>query len=234
MFSSVGSSRFTHAVAAPHRREAGLTLIELVVVLVVLVAVGALLVPLIGNQPEDARATATNETMNRIRDAISGPNGYATTMKHALDTSSTNIGYATGLPWPSATDVLGGRADHPQLQFLYVEPSSIEPYDPNYKVGWRDAWLDIASPGRYVVDATRGFSADYGQEDDSAPLDGWANPIVIQLPSDPSETFEDEVLAVRLVSAGPNGVIDTPTTDLTPEDKGDDIVLYLRREDPHP
>ncbi|MEM8550610.1 MAG: hypothetical protein AAGF10_07445, partial [Verrucomicrobiota bacterium] len=69
-----------------------------------------------------------------------------------------------------------------------------------------------------------------------APLDGWGNPIVIQLPEVASGLTDAELESVRLVSAGPDGVIDTPTDTLLPTavEKNDDLVLYLHREDPNP
>ncbi len=206
-------------------------------VLVALVALGTLLVPMFDQTTDDARSVTTDETLYRVRDAISGSGGYAELMKHARNTGGTIVGYGAGLPWPSSADILGGRVDHPQLYFLFTSPGSIEPYDPHYRVGWRAAWLDIGSTGRYVVDATRGFTTSYGEDDDSAPLDAWFNPIVIQLPNTVSGSITDEeVEAVRLVSAGPDGILDTPTNVLTPTvaQKNDDVVLYLRREDPFP
>ncbi|MEM8884621.1 MAG: hypothetical protein AAGD14_11165, partial [Planctomycetota bacterium] len=68
-------------------------------------------------------------------------------------------------------------------------------------------------------------------------LDGWGNPVVIQLPDASTGTLEQRLNAVRLVSAGPNGDIETPSDQLEPDVSdpaavGDDVVLYLRRENP--
>ena len=75
----------------------------------------------------------------------------------------------------------------------------------------------------------------YGLDGDVTPLDGWGRAIVLQLPAVDPGISADELAAVRLISAGPNGVIDTPATTLapTPAQVGDDLVLYLDMEDPN-
>ena len=145
-----------------------------------------------------------------------------------------------------------GRVDHPQLSYLFVEPTDLldyDPptgqfYDPVSRIGWRGAWLDVTTATAYAVNGVDGFTNTYGEgdgrdgpnPDDLAPLDGWGNPVVIQLPDVAAGVTDDEVESVRLVSAGPDGVLDTPGDVLEPSvvQKGDDLVLYLYREDPNP
>ena len=216
----------------------GLTLIELVVVLVVLVALGALLVPLFGNLGEDSREQATRATLARTAQAIVGTGGYEQVMRHATDAGNTAFGDATGLPWPGP-DEIGARQDHPQLVYLFQAPVDDEgppvalmDYDPVTRIGWNGPWIDVTTATTYAVNTSNGFTTSYGLNGDLAPLDGWGNPVVIQLPNaDP-----DEVENARLISAGPNGVLDTPGDVLEPSvtQKNDDLVLYLYREDPSP
>jgi len=231
-------------------RRRGLTLMEMVVVLFVLVALAGLIVPLIGHMGEDARQQATHATLARVAEAIVGPGGYEEAMRFARDGADAQfIGHGTGLPWPSPAEISAGRADHPQLRYLFVRPTDLKDYDPSSaqrfydpvaRVGWRDAWLSPTTATAYAVNVSNGFTVAYGEgdggenpsADDPAPTDGWVNPIVIQLPNaDP-----DERANVRLVSAGPDGVLDTPGNVLTPSgsQKNDDVVLYLYREDPNP
>lgn len=242
-----------HRTARPGRRR-GLTLIELIVVLVILVALGGLLVPTFSGLGDQARRDATTTTLSRVAQAIVGADGYQEVMRYARDDDdSVFVGHGTGLPWPSPDEVTAGRADHPQLRYLFnmptglldydsdAAPGAVQFYDPVSRVGWRGPWLSVTTATAYTVNAADGFTDVYGQgdggggpavDDDLAPLDGWGNPVVIQLPNaDP-----DEVDNVRLVSAGPDRVLDTPGDVLTPSaaEKNDDLVLYLYREDPNP
>ncbi|MEM9347599.1 MAG: prepilin-type N-terminal cleavage/methylation domain-containing protein [Planctomycetota bacterium] len=229
------------------QRRRGLTLIELVVVLIVLVALGAIIAPLLNanfeidpdgdGEGKTSQQVVTEATMVEVAEAIVGPGGYAEAMRFALDANGVQFGSATGLPWPGPAEVSGGRENHPQLRYLFQAPvdaggstNVLLGYDPVTRIGWRDAWLSAATATLYEIDGN--FSDDYGEDGDLAPIDGWGNPIVIQLPNgDPNE-----INNVRLVSAGPNRVLDTPGAVSEPDgdDKLDDLVLYLYREAPSP
>ena len=225
------------------RGNSGLTLIELVVVLVVLVALASLLVPFFGQYAEDARQQSTRTTLARTAQAIVGTGGYEQSMRFAVDADGDPYGDSTGLPWPAPADVdSGARVDHPQLHFLLRAPvfdAAPEPdlflgWDALTRVGWNGPWLDATVATRYALDLPgepRGFKDRYGLAGDLAPIDGCGNPVVIQLPrADPTQKND-----ARLVSAGPDGVLQTPTDVNTPTlaEKGDDLVLYLFREDPN-
>ncbi len=84
-------------------------------------------------------------------------------------------------------------------------------YDPLTRIGWN---------GPYLLHAT-GDPDLYGQH---SLIDAWNNPVVIQ-DFDSNASIRD----VRVVSAGPNGVIDIPaavsTTALTSSEIGDDIYV---------
>jgi prepilin-type N-terminal cleavage/methylation domain-containing protein len=230
-------------VAAPSH-DKGLTLIELVIVLTILVALGGLIVPIFGNLGQQAREEATKATLARVAEAIDGPGGYGETMRYARDPGGADgaddlIGEGSGLPWPSDADIAGGRVNHPQLAFLFKEPTGLAAYDPVSRIGWRGDWLSTTTATPYQIEGT--FTDTFGEEGavpaDLAPIDGWGNPVVIQLPDSSTGTLEQRVQAVRLISAGPNGEIETPANVLTPDISnsavvGDDVVLYLRRENP--
>jgi len=231
------------------RRCAGLTLVELIVVLTVLVALGGLVVPILSGFSDDAQKQVTQETLRRVRDAIQGPGGYASTMRFAEDELTAGdpvVGFSSGLPWPTPTEIAGGRANHPQLHWLFEKPAGLGDYDATYGVGWRSSLLDISAAGLYDTGAGTGFNdSNYGvgdgrgdgiTDDDLTPIDGWGRPIVIQLPDVSVGVTDQEIEHVRLVSAGEDGVIDTPSGTLAPNltQKDDDVVLYLRIEDPFP
>lgn len=193
--------------ATNHRR--GLTLLELVVVVLVLVALAGILVPILssdlrvrrGSEEVTAPRLVTETTMRRMRDAIMGAEGRP--------------GYRGDLP---------GRLPA-TVRDLFVKPAALADFDMNTRTGWRGPYI-LEATGRYHVVPALNFTADYGAENDPALLDGWGRPIVIQYASPDADKKY-----VRLISAGENGVIDTLRTDLTAVNRGDDLVLFLRRAD---
>jgi prepilin-type N-terminal cleavage/methylation domain-containing protein len=239
-------------IVAGRLRCRGLTLIELVVVLTILVALGAIVIPLLGGDIEidldgaggadakSAQEIATETTLARVAQAIVGPGGYAETMRYVRDPNGADgvndfIGEGSGLPWPSDLDMAGagGRENHPQLVFLFEPPdgpAGLGSYDPVSKLGWRGPWLSFGAEGRIDI----GVPDEYGEDGDPTPLDAWGSPVVIQWPDEDSDGVldDDERYSVRLVSAGENGQIDTPNDEKEPSDFGDDLVLYLFRANP--
>ncbi|WP_022949836.1 hypothetical protein [Methylohalobius crimeensis] len=71
----------------------------------------------------------------------------------------------------------------------------------------------------------------------------WRNPIVLQVPddndSDPNDCIAigypngDGKMCARLVSAGPDGILNTQIIDADASKRGDDRVLFLRIPDPY-
>lgn len=201
------------------RRRTALTLIELVVVLLVLAVLASLLVPLLTGAASDARERATRESLRQLQDLIG--NRYAVDMGGVLsDTLVPEI--LDGLPGPAP----GPRAQHPQLHFLFVNPTTggaASTFDPIVQLGWNGPYL-MSGHGMYpgltpATAAARGFDAAHGVAgQDHAVLDGWGNPIVILTTVD-SVTVPDTSGATEwIVSAGPDG-------DLTSE--GDNLWLPL-------
>jgi len=175
--------------------NSGLTILELLVVLVVLVAVAGIIVPNVtdlrlgfaGDQKPPQRI-ATEQTLMQVRAAILGTNGQK------------------GL-WQD----LGERdADLPQtIAELFVPRIGWPIFDPNSRLGWR---------GPYLMSS--------GAQDAGSPavLDGWGNPIMIQMP---------DAQHIRLVSKGEDGELTINPAEPMPAlpDCGDDVVLFLRVAD---
>lgn len=222
-------SRPSPSTRLRHRR--GLTLFELMIVLGILLILGTLVVPAISSHMTQSREDVTLQSMRRVREVV-------------MSTYFDDMGEQLPRPGTAGLDV--GRADHPQLCYLFVNPEKYEDgnnltedyditFDPVTRQGWRGPYLLHEGGGfRYFVDADRtepgNFTQLYGETDDPTILDGWGNPIVIQEPdADGDNVIDfDEARRVRLVSAGPNGVIDTDPDDLLATDRGDDLVLFLR------
>lgn len=233
-------------------RRRGLTLLELVVVLTILVSLATLVVPIISNLGSKSQQVATRENLARLQDLL--VNRYQVDMGE--------------LPRPSAATVAAGtRPNHPQLRYLFVNPDTEDamatagttllsgrvwrgPYVTHR--GWRLPSLTDASTPPVTRPFYRYVSVSdaklYGILDpvgagpatalgDPTIVDAWGHPIVLQEPT------ADKTYA-RLVSAGPDGVLDTDPTVLMPDNslrtagstdtfvgRNDDILFFLYRAD---
>lgn len=218
------------------RGPSGFTLLEAAVVVLILAAVAGIVIAMTGEAGESGRRDATWASMVRIREA-------------ALGRYFSDI----GAPPHSIADLLRRRTN-PLPEVPQVPLDGIGP-------GWRGPYLHPTG-ALYAEDATRGFRAEYGPSATGLPAapairDGWGRPIVLQIPNSVLQgpdsrgffrlSFRPIDLAhARLVSAGPDGVIDTPHRDedaLAPATDalfpsrsqcGDDGVLYLRQADLRP
>lgn len=193
------------------RLRRGLTLLELVLVVAVLAALGAIVVASLGHTVNTARDTLIRASLSQLRTVIldSYYHDQFDTLPYPLDPS---------------------RLAYPQLVWLLVNPNPGTPYDPVARRGWRGPYLLPPVGSQYVIDATRGFTAQYGENGDPALLDGWRRPIVLQQPvTIGSAASASDLRFARLVSAGANGVLDTPSTALVPSASqvGDDLILPL-------
>jgi prepilin-type N-terminal cleavage/methylation domain-containing protein len=208
------------------KTKCGFTLLEIVVVLAILVVLAGLVIPHLNNlqfgnagKERSTEKIITSTTLAAVRDAILGTSGQS------------------GL-WQD----LGQRTDRFPLSIadLYRPSTNLPPalrtFDPVNRLGWRGDYL---LPGKtaYTVNVSEGFTSDYGANGDPGVSDAWGRPIILQVPKVVGVTFEDELLNARLISAGPDGVINTPIAKLTPndldeQDRGDDIILFLRVADP--
>jgi type II secretory pathway pseudopilin PulG len=209
-------------------RRAGLTLFELLLVLGVLAGLASLVIPAVAHRLDHAHDQATRRSLQQIRDVLA-------------DTYYDDMG---DLPRPGQAAWSAGRPDHPQLVYLFLNPETHldnNPttrdydltFDPVSRRGWRGPYLLHQGEGfRYEMDPSRGFEIRYGETGDPAALDGWGNPIVLQEPNAPGVGESQRLRHSRLVSAGPNGVIETDPDALMPTERGDDLVLFLWMADP--
>lgn len=228
----------------PGTAPRGLTLLELLIVLTILVALSTIIVPTMGYLGRRSQSLAARENLYRLQELV--VNRYWADMGE--------------LPRPAVDldeNVLEtGRLDHPQLRYLFVNPDRAangnDPFIYQKSAtllsgrAWQGPYLSHTG-ARYTVTDTDGtgdgFTSRYGLDDDPAVLDAWGRPIVLQvadesatdLPTDLGEFTEAQIrrLHARLVSAGPDGRIETPTDVLMPTaaDRGDDLVLFLFRHD---
>lgn len=221
-------------------RRPGLTLLELVIVLVILTALGTLLVPTMSSIGQRSQVLTTQETLRRLRETLI--NQYEVDMGE--------------LPRPRADIAAAGtRPDHPQLVYLFVNPDTHE--DGDSTNDWEQAQATVLSGRRwqgpyvqhsgmeyFVTDSDSdpsmgtNFTSRYGLGDaatrvgDPTVIDAWGNPIIIQ---EPATAADDELdrRHTRLVSAGRDGRISTDPDILMPTlaQRGDDQILFLYRAD---
>lgn len=211
-----------------------MTLLEITVVLLVLIALAGLVVPYIGITSGAAMCKATDATLQAVKQAImggaAGPGYYA-------DTLGT---------YPKASQASTDTAYN--LKYLF-EKGSWPDYNPKTGVGWRGPYLSTGGPVSGTLHASFGTVFDPGTPATDAYVhvdittdtgehvfDGWHRPIILQIPY-----FNDALQPdyARLVSAGPgNGLgsneaaIDTAIQSPDASNRGDDRVLFLNIADP--
>lgn len=205
-----------HPLRDARRSCRGLTLLELLVVLVILIALAGILTINLGFPPQlevgggerkSVQEIVTETTMRELRDAL--------------------VGAAAGEP--SFWQDLGALPE--RIGFLIRQPPATMAYDAQRRRGWRGPYLvDAGTRFGDFTTAGDGFSPalepeKYGQPDDPAFLDAWGKPIVLQEPDTPM---------ARLVSAGPNRILETDPDDAANPARGDDRVLFLFSADPLP
>jgi len=210
----------------------GFTFIELLLTLMIVSAVGMLVVPSLVHRGSSAQRETTIRSMEVIRQAIMSD--YRDDMFESL-------------PYPRDTD----RQMHPQLKYLFHNPAAdllASPtfqdlqawsHDPVTGRGWSGGYINQSATSTrvYEVDPARGFTTDYGkpigpanEHGDPTPVDAWGNPIVLQQPVESGGIHSStSTLFARLVSAGPDGILQTPLSVLepTPAQIGDDLVVFM-------
>jgi len=209
---AVPESSSTVIRAALRRR--GFTFVELIVVASILVVLAGLVLYRAGDAGAQARVDATIASEIAVRDAICGTQ--------------------------SAPGFLGDLGEIPiRTADLFEQPlalpsgTSVTPFDRFTARGWNGPYL-LRSTGRYQVAPPFGFTSFYGQDGDPAVIDPWGRPIVLQWPTVPAISLDERQSFARLVSAGPDGVLNTPSNVLGPDlndqsQVGDDVVVYLFR-----
>ncbi|HWC89214.1 MAG TPA: prepilin-type N-terminal cleavage/methylation domain-containing protein, partial [Pirellulales bacterium] len=198
-------------------RRGGLTLVELVVVLVILVALASMIIPHADTAAEQARIDATNETLRRLRDVI--VNNYMPDTKGAAFTGTTFGGTSgdasvnfDGLPR------MGSLNMPPQIAALFLAPG-LQQYNTTTHFGWHGPYLTSSTAvfpgGNPTTAAARGFLPSSGTSGafgsaasgttyagDPTVLDAWGNPVVMV----PIQDTSYGQYYYALVSAGPTGV----------------------------
>lgn len=203
----------------PTRNRSGVTLAELLVVLIILAAVAGTVIPMVADSLDHSAQATTEASMASIRDAILGSGDQP---GYFADLGTLPVSVADLFDVPSTL------------------PVQLQTFDANTRLGWRGPYLRH-SGATYAVNSSTGFSALYGADGTPTVKDSWSNPIVIQWPSFAGSTNPGlPSLYARVVSAGPDGILQTPIATPTGQffpsraDCGDDIVLFLRVADGRP
>lgn len=195
------------------RDLAGFTLLEVIIVVAILLIVAGIAVFRGAATVESAYQTVTATNLREIQNAILG--------KLGAPGFRDDVGEIPGM----IEDLL----TIPQFTMTGV---AVAPFDPSTGRGWNGPYISN-STGIYNMNGA-GFTSDYGRNGGRAILDPWRRPIILQIPTTPGLAHHDRIQYSRLVSAGPNGIIDTPpgmqAPDVTnPAHVDDDLILYLFR-----
>jgi len=222
-----------HCISMKKITEKGMTLIELTVVLLILVALAGLVIPYIGGTSRKALCDATDVSMANIKKVIMGRYYLDTLGAYPSDSNNTN--YSLNYLFNA-----GGRAD----------------FDLDSQVGWNGPYLQsglILKDGEEYSPANLGSFASNGThmhiafaDGQSVVLDSWGRPFILQVTGCSNwgiSTITGN--CARLVSAGfgygiglENGSIDTQilddtgTTALEQHRQNDDRILYLNAPRP--
>lgn len=242
------------------RDRLGLTLLEMLLVLVILTALGSLLIPSLSWMGQRSQRLATQENLRRLRELV--VNEYQVDMGE--------------LPRPSVNAYAGAsptRLNHPQLVYLFVNPDTHEDGDltNDFVVQgtilsgrrWQGPYVQHAGLEYFVTDSDASlvtgtnFTTRYGVGDqatrigDPTVTDAWGHPIIFQEPdADTNDDGSADVdingdgnmdaadlefarIHTRLVSAGLDGRLSTnPDTPMpTLGERGDDQMVFLYRHD---
>ncbi|HEX3657835.1 MAG TPA: prepilin-type N-terminal cleavage/methylation domain-containing protein [Pirellulales bacterium] len=200
------------------RHRGGLTLVELVVVLVILVALASMIIPHADTAAEQARIDATNETLRRLRDVI--VNNYMPDTKGAAFTGTTFSGTTgDGTINYDGMPRMGSLNMPPQMACLFLAPG-LQQYNTTTHFGWHGPYLTSGTAvfpgGNPTTAAARGFlptsgtSGAFGNATsgttyagDPTVLDAWGNPVVMV----PIHDTSYGQYYYALISAGPTGVL---------------------------
>lgn len=250
-------SQFGFAAGKVGSIRRGLTLLELLVVLVILLALSTLVIPTIGWLGERSQEVATLENLHRLRELLT--NQYMVDMGGELPRPPA--GDAVREPHPQMLflfvnpDTYGGDSWDDWGTSL-TQPNA-RPTTALSGRNWNGPYMQHSGSQYFVTDTSTdgsgsGFTNRYGEgvvtdrNGDPTVVDAWSNPIVIQQPY--IEEIEEELDGLnlsdsqkaefarrhaRLVSAGRDGIINTPPGVAMPtkEQRNDDLVLFLFRHD---
>ena len=185
--------------------------------MMILVATSVIVLPLLNTKivssdgtEKSAPEITTESTLQVIRQAIVGEEGVMENLANHPD----------ALPREISELVEEEAPDH-----VRMKAPELARFNPLIGIGWR---------GPYIVPT--------GKNEQGKPtvVDGWGREIVLQVDFDADgQVDSEESKYIRIVSAGPNGQIDTPSDSfnmqpggnddqqLTLSDCGDDLVMFL-------
>ena len=220
----------------PRNARRGFTLVELVVVLAILVTLASLSAMFVAGAAEDSAEKATQASLAALRDSISG-----TQVSPGFVGDNGRKWFASGRP----------AAEQFRLTDVFARPGYLGDFDPVVRIGWRGPYA-VAGTGRVTYSSLSGpISFQPGDaapavlhasfpaacvrvSGDLLPADGWRRPVFVQIPGDSADPAENGRRA-RLVSAGPDGIVQTPATGFPARSTcGDDLVAYLFVADERP
>ena len=202
-----------------HKKHQGMTLLEITVVLLVLIALAGLTIPYIGGTSRKALCDATDISMANIKRAIMDRYYLDTLGKFPQDLSvlSPNTPPKYNLHYLFSDRNLDGSRIH-------------KPFDPDTATGWRSGGYlqgGITLESNLSGNFSDTSYTDPLKQNHIAAIDGWGRPIVIQ--EHPSNGF-------RLVSAGPGSGLGIENADIETTIAGnrsnDDRILYLTAATP--
>lgn len=238
--------------------QQGMTLMELTVVLLILIALAGLAIPYVGGTSQMALCQATDASMQAVKTAIMGGganSGFYMDLLGQLPRDKSNAtGYYNLTYLFVRDDGLDNDSDThaSSVDGIFDPDDEWREYNPKTAVGWRGPYLmsggrvpsgldasfqDIYDPSTATTKVVHtNITTDTG----SHVMDAWGRPIIIQVPYETASSTYNLDYA-RLVSAGPgnglepgNASIDTTIHDnIDASDRGDDRVLYLKMPDPY-
>ncbi|MCX7103568.1 MAG: prepilin-type N-terminal cleavage/methylation domain-containing protein [Methylobacter sp.] len=210
--------------------QQGMTLIELSVVLLILVALAGLAVPYVGGIGSTASCQTTDATMHAVKEAIMGGaagNGYYADMLGRYPSPDNNV------------------PTYYALTYLF-ERGNRQPYTPKTGVGWRGPYLQTGGmlSSESIVNLDNSFDSynattnpngkahiNHRSTTVTQVFDAWHRPIILQVPATCSISTNPSD-CVRLVSAGSDAAIDSPINEERASSRNDDRVLFLKIPDP--
>lgn len=210
-------------------KQAGMTLLEITVVLLILLALAGLAMPYIGGTSSKALCDATDVSMANIKRAIMDRYYLDTLGKFPADKGSSEF----------------------SLDYLFNQ-GNWQTYDIDTQTGWRGPYLqqgivlDSAATTYKAANLPPSFTTDTTYvnkilaDSQTVVLDAWGRPIIIQVVDKSNCSSQwgittDESDCARLVSAGPGRGLDISEADLETPINGnrptdiysDDRILYL-------
>lgn len=237
-------------------KQQGFTLLELTVVLLLLIALTGVVLPYFASTAEETACQATDATLAALREAIvggaSGP-GYSNDLQNRLPYYRDAGGNES-----CADDTATGGTPRYHLHFLVSTstfgssakslcPKSLQSFHPSLTLGWRGPYAKGAAKLFHPESLDDRFDDfDYvhikhttDHREDLYFLDQfrWRAPVVLQVPPATADCpthlgAGDGDKCARLVSAGPDGRLDTQINDVGAASRNDDRVVFLFVPDP--